>query len=76
MIEMSGPVDPHEVKAVWDALPRECHCVHLSSLHAAAEQLDRIREMVGIQGHEDVPEALGKYLLYLERLIAHSGRQP
>lgn len=37
-----------------------------------AEQLDRIREMLGLQcSDEDVPEALGKYLLHLERLVGN-----
>lgn len=32
-----------------------------------SEQLDRIRDMLGMQGVDDVADALGKYLAYLER---------
>lgn len=36
---------------------------------SAEDQLDRIREMLGLQGSEDVPTELGKYLNYLERRV-------
>jgi hypothetical protein len=38
-----------------------------------SEQLDRIREMLGVQGVDDVAGALGEYLAHLERLAYGEG---
>lgn len=59
--------DGYELVKIADASPSD-----------AENQLDQIREMIGLQfSDESVPEVLGKYLLHLERLVnATVSREP